>query len=298
MDSETSMDSDTTMDSEDAAPLKGSMGRLAKEITTQVKTWEQYQIEHGMLLTTSGFDRYLHGDRSKLLPQMPCHVVDARETIIDSALKLLDQVAGPSKMISLALSQVQFVSALKWLLHFKIFDLVPKDKAVTYKSLAEKANVPASELMRMLRMAMAYKVFLECGGGIGSRRGAGAGDAVRHNRFSSILARDENFLHGLPFFCDTVMPASAKIVDTTMRWKGSQEKNEAAWNLASGHEISFDQHLSQHDQTSGYDCLMNVFDNGRSHSLLAAHWAEVVHGTINWSSLGKGAPHAARGVGS
>lgn len=101
------MDSDTTMDSEDVAPIKGSMGRLAKEITTQVKTWEQYHIEHGMLLTTSDFDRYLHADRSKLLPQMPSHVVDARETIIDSALKLLDQVAGPSKIISLALSQVR-----------------------------------------------------------------------------------------------------------------------------------------------------------------------------------------------
>lgn len=65
-----------------------------------------YTIRHkqsGVPLPTFGFN----DDIPVLLPQMPCPVLDAREQIIDSAFKLLELAAGPSEMISIALSHVR-----------------------------------------------------------------------------------------------------------------------------------------------------------------------------------------------
>ncbi|UKZ50115.1 hypothetical protein TrVGV298_004371 [Trichoderma virens] len=172
-------------------------------------------------------------------------------------------------MISIALSQVQFVSALQWLLHFKIFDLVPECDPVSYEDLAKEANVPASELKRMLRMVMVHHIFRDYKG------------KCCHNYFSTVLAKDEDFLHGLPFFCNTVMPASAKIVDTTNKWQGSKEENEKPF-LVFG--TTKEQFLSQLDETNGYAHLTGLLGTSRS----LTYSTDVVHGVINWSYLRKG----------
>lgn len=130
-------------------------------------------------------------------------------------------------------SQVQTISALRWLLNFRIFDLAPVRGAISYRSMAKKSKVPPSELARMLRMVMANHIFLEYGG-----------ESVQHNHFSSLLSKDDAFIYGLPFLCDTVMPASQKMVKTTVRWKGSQKENKTARNLAFDNDLNFARFLT------------------------------------------------------
>lgn len=147
-----------------------------------------------------------------------------------------------------------------------------------YDSLADEANVPVSELKRMLRIAMANHVFYEVDG-----------KAVCHNRFSWKLARDGDVIHGLPFFCDIVMPAIGKMVDRTTEWQVPwyEEEDKTARNLAFDDDLDFDEFLAQTEEAHGYSRLMNLLSSGRS--LPSTCLAEVAHGTIDWYSLRKGA---------
>lgn len=139
--------------------------------------------------------------------------------------------------------------ALKWLFHYKIFDLVPEE-AIEYDELAASANVPVLELQRMLRLVMASYIF--------SERVAGT---VYHNTISRAFAHDENMRRGIPFFCDVVMPAAAKMQDATTRWPGSEGSGETARNIALDHGLTFPQYLTECDQTEGYTRMMMLLDS-------------------------------------
>lgn len=84
-------------------PERSEIGLLADEITKQVAVWEGYGDESGMSLPSANFDTCT----SVLTPQTPDYVLDAREQIIDSAFKLLQLAAGPSKIASIAMTYVR-----------------------------------------------------------------------------------------------------------------------------------------------------------------------------------------------
>ncbi|KAF3071471.1 O-methyltransferase bik3 [Trichoderma lentiforme] len=304
MDSDT--DSDTVMDWDNtrgpAYDVREDFGmtmeKLADRISDAAATWDR----HYEGVDIEGFHRNL--SVPILRPQMPGRVCKVKDELIDSAFKIIELAAGPSGMIAIAISQVnaimlprnpkkakelampganvslqvQFISAIKWLFYFKIFDRIPERDVMPYDSLADEANVPVSELKRMLRIAMANHVFYEVDG-----------KAVCHNRFSWKLARDGDVIHGLPFFCDTVMPAIGKMVDRTTGWRasGSDENNKTARNLAFDDDLDFDEFLAQTEEAHGYTRLMSLLSSGRS--LPSTYSTEMAHGTIDWYSLRKGA---------
>lgn len=79
------------------------MGHLAENIKQQVAIWEDYGRQSGESLPSVGFDT-----RTQVLsPQTPRSVLKARDKIIDSAFKLLQLAAGPSKIPSIAISYVR-----------------------------------------------------------------------------------------------------------------------------------------------------------------------------------------------
>ncbi|KAL7951777.1 hypothetical protein V8C42DRAFT_17203 [Trichoderma barbatum] len=88
-------------------------------------------------------------------------------------------------------------------------------------------------------------------------------------------------------FSATLLCQLQEMVEKTTRWPDSQEENETARNLAFNHDMNFTQYLTQNDEVNGYTRLMSLLENGRSIPAICS--AEMVHGTINWSYLGKGA---------
>jgi 6-hydroxytryprostatin B O-methyltransferase len=162
------------------------------------------------------------------------------------------------------------LSAIKWLLHFKIFDLV-LEEAMAYDELAESANVPIVELKRMIRLAITSHIFSEPDEGF-----------VKHTPFSRAFAHDENLRRGIPFFCDAVMPAAAKMTDATNRWPDSEESDETARNIALDDDMTFAQYLTEHNQADGYASLMRLL--GSEPDQQAVCLADIVHG-YTWSDL-------------
>lgn len=112
MGSETSEDSDTIMDS-DSDETKGpayracadsgvSMVSLAEDISYAAKILDRHYENKGYL----DFDPGCTGIHQLIIPQPPRSVRKARDQLIDSAFKILELAAGPSGMISIAMSQV------------------------------------------------------------------------------------------------------------------------------------------------------------------------------------------------
>lgn len=165
--------------------------------------------------------------------------------------------------------QVQTMSALKWLLDYKVFDHVPTWGTVSYNALADSAKAPVPELKRMLRMVIASHIFSEV-----------EGDMVRHNAFSRILARDEYFLRGLPFYYNTVIPASTKATGTA----DSEETDEVVSNLAPEQASSSTQSPGQSTHADGYYNLIGLLGDKRI--LQAVYSAQILHG-VNWTFLNR-----------
>ncbi|KAL6892832.1 hypothetical protein HDV57DRAFT_513111 [Trichoderma longibrachiatum] len=211
MDLDTSMDAEISLDLDAQVKQDVDLGHLAETITTHVKVLQDY------------------------------HKTDA------TSLTSFDSVAYTPTLSSSIPPSVQFISALKWLIHFKIFNLVPDESSISVPDLAFEADVPASELVRKW------------------------------------LAKDENFLQGLPFFVDVVMPASAKAAAATINWPGTREATETARNLAFKNKLDFHRHLINHGVDIDFVQFMNLVTEGRHPS--ATLLAGVVRDTINWSLL-------------
>lgn len=141
-----------------------------------------------------------------------------------------------------------------------------------YSHLAGKADVPTDMLEKMLRMAMANHIFCEVDG-----------NKVCHNQFSWKLAKNADFLRGLPFFCDTVMPLMGKMVEKTIEWQRVGETDSVYLNTDPDDFTDFRQFLAEKEK-DGYTRLMSLFG-----SLPPTYSAEVVHGTVEWSCLPSGA---------
>lgn len=82
---------------------RSEMGLLADEITKQIVIWETCGEQSKTSLPSVGFDT-----RTPVLTvHTPDVVLQAREKITNSAFKLLQLAAGPSKFASIAISYVR-----------------------------------------------------------------------------------------------------------------------------------------------------------------------------------------------
>ncbi|KAL7924730.1 hypothetical protein ACQKWADRAFT_256481 [Trichoderma austrokoningii] len=160
--------------------------------------------------------------------------------------------------------------ALKWLFHFEIFDGVPEEP-IEYGELAIYAKAPLVELKRMLRIVMASFIFSETEDG-----------RVQQNTFSRAFIHDENMRRGIPFFCDVVMPAAAKMTDATDNWPDSEDASKTARNVALNNDLTFPQYLAECNQTEGYTGLMSLLESEPSQQTVYS--ADIVHG-YDWASL-------------
>lgn len=160
--------------------------------------------------------------------------------------------------------------ALKWLFRFKIFDHV-SEEPVAYETVAESANVPVNELKRMLRIVIDSHIFYEPEDGV-----------VLQNSFSREFARDENMRRGIPFFCDVVMPAAAKMADATTIWPDSEASNRTARNMALSNCLTFPQYLTECNQIEGFTSLMKLL--GSEPSQHTGYSAHIIFG-FDWASL-------------
>jgi len=112
-------------------------------------------------------------------------------------------------------------AALRWIQHFKIAEHVPKEGAISYPGLAAAASVPESQLKRVLRFALLNGFFSESSPG-----------HVSHSAMSHLLATSPQLQDFVNHALEFSYPVSVKMVEMTEKYKGRDEKNETAFNVA------------------------------------------------------------------
>lgn len=97
------MDAEISLDLDAQVKQDVDLGHLAETITTHVKVLQDYHKTDATSLTS--FDSVAY--TPTLSSSIPPSVMQAKEQIIDSALRLLELTAGPSKTIAIACSQAR-----------------------------------------------------------------------------------------------------------------------------------------------------------------------------------------------
>ncbi|KAG6013716.1 hypothetical protein E4U41_005010 [Claviceps citrina] len=203
--------------------------------------------------------------------------VEAREQVLLLTRELRDLVLGPREALKLmALDIVNYIP-LHAIYTFKMVEAVPRTGSISYEHLARQIHqlsgyeIPASELRRLLRLAMANNLFCEPAPG-----------HVAHNCTSLVMLEDEALASWVGLCTTDLLLPVGSTVAAMQRWPGSEDLAETAVNIAYGHEQSFFDHI-QSDATRAT----------RYHLAMRAHGSregfDVIH-TVQgypWGELGK-----------
>ncbi|KAL3264742.1 hypothetical protein ABHI18_000447 [Aspergillus niger] len=215
-------------------------------------------------------------DEPSTLPSqtsVPTAVGTAQLQLAEAAFQLLQFIRDPGNVLTQLTVDLQVISAVRWLLHFEIFSLVPQEGSISYHELSSVANVPENLLRSNIRLAMTCHLFQESGP-IGM---------VAHSSVSRQLASDPSLASWGQYFANSVFPTATKNVNATAAWPGSKELNETAHNLAFDHHGSFFDYVSQ-DPARTVEFANSMKAVSTTSFFGTCHLCK----SFDWSSLGDG----------
>lgn len=106
-------------------------------------------------------------------------------------------------------------------------------ESISFADVAAKCEVDEESMCRILRHAITNHLFSE------PREGY-----IAHTAISKALVEVPMLHEWVTVACDEMCPPTSKLVDALIKWPGSTEPNETAFNLATGSQESFFQDLS------------------------------------------------------
>ncbi|KAI2905805.1 hypothetical protein CBS63078_5259 [Aspergillus niger] len=215
-------------------------------------------------------------DEPSTLPSqtsVPTAVGTAQLRLAEAAFQLLHFTRDPGNVLTQLTVDLQVISAVRWLLHFEIFSLVPLEGSISYHELSSVANVPENLLRSHIRLAMTCHLFQESGP-IGM---------VAHSPVSCQLASDPSLVSWGQYFANSVFPTATKNVNATAAWPGSKALNETAHNLAFNHHGSFFDYVSQ-DPARTVEFANSMKAVSTTSLFDTCHLCK----SFDWSSLGDG----------
>lgn len=150
---------------------------------------------------------------------------------------------------------------------------MPLEGSVPYATVANATQVSESQLKSIARMVMTWNILCEP-----------IPNHVAHTATSALLLTKPNLFDWAVFMCETSMPTAAKMVEASIKWPDSTEKNETAYNVAFNTDLPFFTHLSQNPgrtkQFSGY--MKSVTDSEGTdlkHLINGFDWASLPSGS-------------------
>lgn len=133
-----------------------------------------------------------------------------------------------------SLQQNQYLSCLRWALHFNIPTIIPLDGAVPYTEVALAANVPVHQLRHVVRMLITNGCFAE----------AKAGEMM-HSPLSAKFVAGSLYRDANHFLTEITSATTYRMTEMTAQYHGSEKPNETAFNIALQTRLPFFGYLSQ-----------------------------------------------------
>jgi O-methyltransferase domain len=104
---------------------------------------------------------------------------------------------------------------------FNIAASIPINSEATFAQIAHRCHLAEDDTRRLLRHAMTFRIFRE------PRKGV-----VAHTAASRVLAELPLLQQWIGQSCEDMWPAATRVVDAMAKWPGSEEPNEAGFNVA------------------------------------------------------------------
>ncbi|KAL9620550.1 MAG: hypothetical protein Q9160_004911 [Pyrenula sp. 1 TL-2023] len=177
---------------------------------------------------TSKVDEYL---ASKALPSpsfdittpatfnLPPSIQASQNAVLEASDELNLLMLGPLRSIaSLPFNPWVSVQAIQ---RFGIATSFAPGEISTFSDIARTCSLPESDVCRILRHAMTYRIFRE------PRKGL-----VEHTAASKALAERPLLCNLVGFLSGEIWPSATRLVDAMEKWPGSQKPNETGFSLA------------------------------------------------------------------
>jgi hypothetical protein len=137
-------------------------------------------------------------------------------------------------------------------IRFKLAEFPDGKDEVSFEELAAKCGLNEPELRRLLRHAMAYRIFCE------PRKGY-----VAHTAASKQLANNPLMRAWLGFATEELWPSAVNTVDALQRWPDAQEPNQTSFNIAhKTDDLFFATIAKEPARDSRYADAMGWFNSG------------------------------------
>ncbi|KAL3484502.1 hypothetical protein BJX62DRAFT_243885 [Aspergillus germanicus] len=186
----------------------------------------------------------------------PLEVQNAREQIMDAALRLFRLAAGPSDHISHARTAYEDVATLQWLWHFQNLRLT---------------NVAVTHAKSIIRMAIITGLFEEP-----------TPQQISHSATSLYIRSNEPNRTWAAWICDIYVPAAAAMAAVHTKWPRSLSRTHTSYSFANDTELPFFEHLAQlPERKARLQGLIKTVSSLQKHNL-----KHTIAG-FDWASLGE-----------
>ncbi|RYP27843.1 hypothetical protein DL767_007491 [Monosporascus sp. MG133] len=240
---------------------------LVRDLNKQTKTFTDYLRANG--LPEPSFER--DAPIINLPPQAPEEIQVAKEKLLDHALQIFQLVAGPGEYLQNVITGYHYMEILRWMSHFKIFELVPLEGNISYSELAAKAGVSELRLKSLARMGMTNHLFAEPAPGF-----------IAHSATSAALVTNTKFSDQRAWMTSIIAPVIASMVTAHERWPDSTAPNNTAFNAAFNTDLCMYEYIAK--QPELYKLFGGVMD-----AVATSPKSDLKHlvSGFDWAGLGK-----------
>ncbi|KAI1141459.1 S-adenosyl-L-methionine-dependent methyltransferase [Hypoxylon sp. FL0543] len=205
-------------------------------------------------------------DNPTSLPAEASHLQDA---ILDATAELHELLLEPLPLL-FKFSATNNNVSIQAIGRFNIARMVPHGGQTSFKEIARQTGLDEQMVRRLLRHAMAMRIFREPEPGM-----------VAHTKASKLLTVP-SVNAWINCGADESWVSSVRMVDAIQKWPGSQEPNETAFALANDTENSIYEVLSDDPPRA-----LRFAGAMKAMSLLPGYGTSDVVQDYDWASLGK-----------
>ncbi|EPE27494.1 S-adenosyl-L-methionine-dependent methyltransferase [Glarea lozoyensis ATCC 20868] len=185
---------------------------LASIISTNTDRIDAHLTSRG--LPTPSFD----ADAPESL-DLPSDLQAARVLVIEASTELKELLQGPKELL-MSNSSSQFVS-LRAIYHYKMAETFPVGSEATFVQISEACGLNEPDVRRILRHAMAHRIFREVRKGV-----------VVHTAASRLLAESRQLKSWTGVNVEEMWPAAVQTVPAMIKWPNSQEATHTGFSIA------------------------------------------------------------------
>ncbi|KAI2468973.1 S-adenosyl-L-methionine-dependent methyltransferase [Annulohypoxylon bovei var. microspora] len=233
---------------------------LAERITEAVGRLQGIFVDKGLQMPS------FNEDASS---EMPLEAFDARDVVLDASAEIYDILLDPLTLILKRGSYNNMVS-LQAISRFKIAPMVPAQGQTSFAEIAKQTGVQKQTIKRLLRHAIAMRVFCEPQPG-----------CVAHTQASKALI-DPSVANWLTSGAEDFWPAASRMVDAIGKWGDSQEPNHTGFSLANNTDGTvYDVVGSDPERAARFAGCMNA------HTSTAGYSLSYILDYYDWAALGQ-----------